>query len=398
MQSDTTIKTLLGQVSGIISKYNEFAALTGENFNIFRILNLSTREVRLHSSLLAELLNPNGTHGMKDAFLKLFLHKLSSKIENVDSIHTMNAIVGVEKWTGAIDSDKKNGGPIDVYIQLSGNRNIIIENKINAPDQDSQLRRYHNFDETAYLVYLTLDGKEANDYTTKNNDYASEADKIDPILISYKIDIKEWLEECKKEATNHPLLRETITQYIFLIKSLTHQTMNENMKKELASLIAKNPDYIKGAQEINGVWEDCKFEIIQNLKFDIDGIAERLKLKCEIDEKLGEEESSFKFYRDDWCYGISFFFESKLENVLIGIDNISNENKCPEDIKLKLKNFLSDFKIGSGNKLDYSEWIWVSRFTEWDNTSWANIKREVPQTVEGAAKIILEKLDAFNKL
>jgi len=400
MQSATTIKALLTQVSGIIHKYDEFAALTGENFNIFRILNLSTREVKLHSSLLAELLNPKGSHGMKDAFLRLFVRKLFllDKTQNIDSLQTLNATVEVEKRTGAIDSEKKNGGPIDIYIQLPGNKNIIIENKIYAPDQDSQLRRYYNFDKTAALVYLTLDGKEANEYTTKNNDYSAEADKIDPILISYKDYIKEWLEECKKEATNHPLLRETITQYIFLIKSLTHQTMNENMKNELAKLIAENSDLIKSAQEINEVWKDCKFQIIQNLAVEIRGIAERLKLKCEIDEKLGAEDSSFKFYREDWCYGINFYFVSEFENVLVGIDNISNENKCSEDINQNLKEFLSDFRIEFGSKLDYRNWIWVSTFTAWDNTNWANIKKEAPQAIEEATKIILEKLDAFHKL
>jgi len=400
MQSATTIKALLTQVSGIIHKYDEFAALTGENFNIFRILNLSTREVKLHSSLLAELLNPKGSHGMKDAFLRLFVRKLFllDKTQNIDSLQTLNATVEVEKRTGAIDSEKKNGGPIDIYIQLPGNKNIIIENKIYAPDQDSQLRRYYNFDKTAALVYLNLEGKEANEYTTKNNDYSAEADKIDPILISYKDYIKEWLEECKKEATNHPLLRETITQYIFLIKSLTHQTMNENMKNELAKLIAENSDLIKSAQEINEVWNDCKFQIIQNLAVEIRGIAERLKLKCEIDEKLGAEDSSFKFYREDWCYGINFYFVSEFENVLIGIDNISNENKCSEDINQNLKEFLSDFRIEFGSKLDYRNWIWVSTFTAWDNTNWANIKKEAPQAIEEATKIILEKLDAFHKL
>lgn len=42
------IKTLLSQVSDISKKYEEIAKLTGENYNVFRILKLTTAEVKAH--------------------------------------------------------------------------------------------------------------------------------------------------------------------------------------------------------------------------------------------------------------------------------------------------------------------------------------------------------------
>ena len=48
----------------------------GESFNVFDILGLSTNEVRLHSAFLAELLNPNGTHGLGSQFLFAFIINL----------------------------------------------------------------------------------------------------------------------------------------------------------------------------------------------------------------------------------------------------------------------------------------------------------------------------------
>lgn len=45
----------------------------GEKFNIFNILNLSQDETKLHTPFIAELLNPKGSHGMKDAFLREFI-------------------------------------------------------------------------------------------------------------------------------------------------------------------------------------------------------------------------------------------------------------------------------------------------------------------------------------
>ena len=40
----------------------------GENFNVFNVLGLWSEEVRLHSAMLAELLNPDGSHGCSEAF------------------------------------------------------------------------------------------------------------------------------------------------------------------------------------------------------------------------------------------------------------------------------------------------------------------------------------------
>ena len=47
----------------------------GEKFNIFNILNLSQDETKLHTPFIAELLNPKGSHGMNDAFLREFIEE-----------------------------------------------------------------------------------------------------------------------------------------------------------------------------------------------------------------------------------------------------------------------------------------------------------------------------------
>ena len=69
------LEKLLIQVSAISKKYENAAKLTGENFNIFDVLKLSTSEVRTHSAFLAELLNPEGSHGQGDIFLRLFTYQ-----------------------------------------------------------------------------------------------------------------------------------------------------------------------------------------------------------------------------------------------------------------------------------------------------------------------------------
>ena len=53
---------LLHSVTAIKNKYDEFAKLTGENFNILRILNKEYHE-NYHSAIISELLNEQGTYG-----------------------------------------------------------------------------------------------------------------------------------------------------------------------------------------------------------------------------------------------------------------------------------------------------------------------------------------------
>ena len=72
---ELVIKTLLGRVSDVHKKYSEIAKITGENFNIFRILKIEANEVRTHSAFIAELLRTSGSHGQNSAFLKIFINQ-----------------------------------------------------------------------------------------------------------------------------------------------------------------------------------------------------------------------------------------------------------------------------------------------------------------------------------
>ena len=97
----------------------------GELFNIFDVLNLRTSEVRTHSAFLAELLNPNGNHGLGDRFLRVFISTIPELAEW--QFDTEHAHVTVEDPSaGAINEDASAGGRMDITIK-SHNQIIIIE-------------------------------------------------------------------------------------------------------------------------------------------------------------------------------------------------------------------------------------------------------------------------------
>src|SRR5688500_17218697 len=97
------INNLLQQIIAINKKYEGIADITGENFNIFRILKVDSNEVRTHSAFLAELLNPKGSHGQKDVFLKLFIEYFN--IKEIDVTKIIEAEVLIEEDIGKLKNE-----------------------------------------------------------------------------------------------------------------------------------------------------------------------------------------------------------------------------------------------------------------------------------------------------
>ena len=214
----------------------------GENYNIFNDLGFMSDEVHLHSMFLANLLNPKGSHGQRGKFLEAFLKMLQKTFPAISAdsleLDTTIASVEVEKFIGRqTDSE---GGRIDIYL-TDGKHSIIIENKIYAVDQHHQMLRYWNYgmsqkgddtEKSFVLIYLTLDGcspsKESLGEYLKENDI---------VCLSYKNDIRGWLDRCVELASRTPLVRETINQYISTIDILTNNVMEDN--KELLDILCK---------------------------------------------------------------------------------------------------------------------------------------------------------------
>jgi hypothetical protein len=232
MQSTEQIAPLLAKVSAIVFKYEKIAEITGERFNVFSILNLERREVLTHSRFLAEILNPKATHGLGSFPLQKFF-----EILKIRDFPFENARVECEAYIGPINDEKTEGGRIDILIRSPDQKAMVaIENKIDAADQQKQLLRYHNFLGRANrgLVYLTLGGSKPGEDSVGNQE------AVPYQAISYSAEILEWLTVVHKEAANKPIIRESILQYINLIKKLTNKTENEKMARELAEELTKD--------------------------------------------------------------------------------------------------------------------------------------------------------------
>ncbi len=298
----TTLQNLLTAVKRVADHQAEIKRLKGENFNLFSILGMETAENKTHSAFLGELLNPKGSHGMGDVFLELFL----DTVEHGGHLQIGKHIsVTLEHHIGWVDYEKKAGGRIDIYIEDRSKylekritKSISIENKINAGDQYLQIARYVNHNkEHNRVYYLTLHGDDAADYSSDG--YAS---KEHYHCISYKKDIKIWLERCIVEASDSPILRESIKQYMILIQKLTGQLEEYKMEKEINQLIIQN---YREAQLIHQNFLGASGERVREFLEEVKSLIE-LELptaegwQTTIDDNLGESYRGLNIFRSDW--------------------------------------------------------------------------------------------------
>lgn len=322
-------KSLLSQVSTLNVHYKKINSLTGENFNIFRILKLESSEVRLHSAFLAALLNPKGSHGQKDTFLKLFIKHFSFKQNAMDAA---NCNVEIEKHTGFISEDGKEGGRIDIIIRdTKSGHQIIIENKIYAGDQHNQLTRYYNHSPNADLIYLTLTGKDPD-----KGSCGSLENDVHFKCYSYKVDILNWLEECRKEVAVFPLVRESITQYINLIKHLTNQTLNHAMGTELSQIIKSN---LEASFTIADSLDNACDEVYDEFFIQLKEVCSAIGFNCTNNVDLDKNHTGIWISKSEWKYlNIGFQFQNYDKKLIYGFVTKKNpdQNITPTELRNKL--------------------------------------------------------------
>lgn len=282
--------------------------LNKHKFNVFSILHVEYKETR-HSAFLTELLNPRGSHKMGDAFLRLFYKKLG--LSDVDDFSKI--VVSREFVTRT--------GIIDIYIKADKPENsIIIENKIYARDQDGQLARYHTFDPSAKLVYLTLDGHYASDQSLVCEEANCHLTVNDYERISYVDFIIDWIEQCHTIAMDNASVREILGQYIDLLKVITKHTLNQDEKMKIAEEVTKDQDSVMAFLLMIQNSSEIYKQLSKPIRKEIDKVVEKLNITLRIVGEDGKEKKDGSSLSEKYTY-LNFEFDSDSEYCpLIGFE------------------------------------------------------------------------------
>ena len=156
--------TGLGQVVRIAERAQaELDRRVATRFSLFDFFY--ERETDL-SRVIGGLLDPGGTHGQGDTFLRLFLNEVRGVLndevgEHFPTGNLLDSRVFLEHSTDM-------GRSIDIVVRVRGDIWIGIENKPWAKEQPKQVSDYLNYlrtranqkaESNAWLVYLSGDGK-----------------------------------------------------------------------------------------------------------------------------------------------------------------------------------------------------------------------------------------------
>jgi hypothetical protein len=234
---------------------------TGEHYNIFKILGIGHYEVRTHSPILGDLLNRKGTHSQGDAFLRILVQGMG-----IEGFDTASSRVDLEYYAGPVT--EKSGGRIDIRITDDHGNEIVIENKIYAGDQENQLERYRATRPQAKLFYLTLQG----DLPAGYDDAKLEALQV--TRLSYATDIRDWLIACQQVAAARPHVRETISQYLYLVRELTGQSTTSAMNADLIRNITNDPETLGAYFELAAEMQKVQEELVAKLDQQLDTAAQ----------------------------------------------------------------------------------------------------------------------------
>ncbi|MCL2722549.1 MAG: PD-(D/E)XK nuclease family protein [Treponema sp.] len=346
MDNTKNLDKLLTEINHIRKKHDEIAKITGENFNIFQTLRLQSDECS-HSRVIAEFLNPNGSHGRGSEFLELFLNLLEV---NVNTQNLKKTQVKTEK---SIEN-----GRVDILI--TGNQTtIVIENKIYAADQPRQLARYREAYPKATIIYLTLDGREPPDSSTDGNKNAYNE------LLSYENHIIKWLEQCKEKSVKFPYLRETIAQYINILKYLTGQARSRQMQDEIIETIFKDANSISAAFFISQNFNNTIPQVFdKKFKPLISEIAKEIGFELIISSpNLHKAWWGFDFIKpEEWkVLKIRFeFARPYLQDIFCGLPGKCHNKNCSNELDKYLRNL-------SSNSNPLSNWSFVQDMDNYRN-------------------------------
>jgi hypothetical protein len=287
MKNMEKIQNLLNKVETIRQKAEKLHRKSydhGEEFDVFSVVGLWDEEVKLHSAIIAELLDPHGSHGAGDFYLKQFLHILECDDFPLDAKRVKpNSVRKItERYIGR--KTETTGGKIDIIIE-DGKRALIIENKPGDEDQERQLLRYHNYAIDKYvdsiIIYLTKDGREASSYSTGRK-------RLEYKCLSFN---------------------DIINQYKLHLKKVLGNTMDDNNSKKLLELLTQKNNVL-AVKEILCMGNDWLNSIIEEYLFKpLCKYAESKKMNCSFSQDKGN--SGFYMYKDCWKYYGIFLWSDK---------------------------------------------------------------------------------------
>ena len=223
-----SIKYLLKKYSPFLEKLKEVDKNEAPHYNLFQVLNIQFLEARVHTPFLTNLLDVQGSHSQGPMFLYQFLKTIFQNNSKLPNSFIKDYFLIKSEF-------KTSQGVIDIVINYRHPRKedqfiVIIENKVYAPDQETQILRYYNYatktlkynDSQISIVYLKPYKRLPSEYSLPSDVRNKLIEKGVLKLIGYTPEIINWLKECVNDIKSEKL-KQSITQYIDNLKDFPYE-------------------------------------------------------------------------------------------------------------------------------------------------------------------------------
>jgi hypothetical protein len=198
-------------------------------FNVFDLIDPDENKL---SDVLAGLLNPNGAHGQGDLFLRLFFERLDLR---PDAKLTKDATVQREaRVPGTWKDDRR----MDVFVEAGVL--LAIENKVDSPEQQGQVRDYLNYLERRCpcipgqpirntLIYLTPDHRSPKSLNDSELEKHQKSGRLH--CWTYQDELVDWLKACRGDCEAQRI-RDFLSDFIAYIESHLKYESEGKQEKE----------------------------------------------------------------------------------------------------------------------------------------------------------------------
>ena len=362
-------------------------AMGKHDYNIFTLFHGFSDEVNLHSNFIASLLDLNGDHYKGDLFLKLFLEMC-----DIDDF-------SIDMSTATVVKEFKH---IDIYIS-DGKKHIILENKVYAKDQPTQIARYIETikgegakkakDEDIYVLYLHPDGELPKENSLGGYKLNKDNTKLekDGSIINFKVirydkEILKWIDKCKNEVSNITDLNVFLSQYKDVIEMIydRYKRIDEMNNEDLVKIFKDN---YRAVSDIVSNYEQTRRKIIdeffKNISDNLKGMYKKedgfeICYPNSIIKDYGKNCQPIKITQKRWelfDFAIEFL-DKDLKSPIIGF--VKNEKSK----SIELKCITMD-----GKKIKENYWI------IYNNISNDDICKSI--VIEGFENILLKNIKDF---
>lgn len=365
---------------------NRFSAQLAPSFNLFRYMRTDEMGV---SKVVADMLNPKGSHGQGRVFLQAFAKKIEREW-----------IASTDDWRVVTEQQANGQRRIDIYLASPAGV-VGIENKPWAGDQNQQLSDYADYlkskaiNKEWLLIYLSNSEPSEHSISTTKREELAESRNF--VCMDYQ-DLGIWLDDCAAQ-TRALAVRVFIEEFAKFIRVNINGELDMSEELEVIGEIRKSAANIGSAFHISNAMNSLKRELLQLFQDDLKTKLGKIGFRLEWDQGMNRGWGScvgfgVKFTEQDKYLRIELE-GSGWNKTLWGIRRDSDSVPKDDSTWKSIDNVMRT-QFGDGKQSEWWPWYSYVPDAEFDEEykNWASSEKPWIEMLDG---VLADKIVALSE-